>query len=393
MTTVLGRALLATALLTVGCTTNEDPPRLEQIKVFLQVTAPPSTGDRDPIYIAGDWQSWALEDPSLEFAAPTNAVPYTLPLTLNNGEPIAFKFFRGDWSRVETDADGFSIDDRRLTPTDAMHRQILDFEVAGWADRAVSGSTRVGRIDLWRPTAWPERRVWTYLPPGYAASDARYPVLFMFDGQNVFDRATSFAGEWGVDETVERLIASGEIAPMIVIAADNGGADRIDEYTPHRDPSFRDGQNGGGEAHLARLIDEVLAEARTRYRTLPGPEHTAIAGSSLGGLMSLYALYARPDIFGRAAALSASIWWADRWIIDYVESEPKPAGPLYIDMGGVESPGAIGDLRALADALRSDGFVEDQDLWVVESPSGQHNEASWRRRFPDVLKRLFPPSE
>src|SRR5262249_10569905 len=150
------------------------------------------------------------------------------------------------------------------------------------------------------------RRFWVYLPPGYHDSSARYPVLYMLDGQNVFDRLTSFVGEWKVDETLERMIPAGEVAPIIVVAIDNGGTARIGEYTPWSDPG--DG-GGAGAAHLTAIADVLVPHIDATYRTQTGPTHTGIAGSSLGGLMALYATYARPDRFGRNAALSPSIWW------------------------------------------------------------------------------------
>ena len=381
--------LLVVAAIIYACTRRPEPA--QTVEVTFAVRVPDDTSTDDAVFLTGDWMGWRVDAP--DFALERRANDYAIQLQLEANRPIEFTFTRGAWRTVESSPDGFTVDPRAWTPSAEDDGQQIEWTVEAWADLAISGSTRSGRIQVWRLDDWPSpgrsRRIWTYLPPGYATNEARFPVLYMFDGQNVFDRATSFAGEWGVDETCEALIKDGALAPLIVVAIDNGGAARLDEYTPVRDPEFNGGSGGGGEAYL-RALDRVRDEVNARYRTQPGPETTAIAGSSLGGLMALYAGYHRPEVFGRVAALSPSIWWADRWIVDYIESKTKPGGPIYIDMGGQESANALTDLRTLADALREQGFVDDTDLWVVEDPQGGHNEPSWRRRFGDVVTRLFP---
>ena len=211
----------------------------------------------------------------------------------------------------------------------------------------------------------------------------------MLDGQNVFDAFTSFGGvEWGVDEALEAAIPLGEVEPMIVVAVDNGGGQRIDEYTPWADSSV--GGGGAADAHLAAIVDVLMPYVDANYRTMIGAENTGISGSSLGGLMTLYATYARPEMFGRNAALSPSIWWDSQHIVSYSESSTKPASHVWMDMGTAESASAIGDLHAMRDVMVAQGFVLGVDLEVVEDPGAGHNEAAWARRFPDVLRFLFP---
>ena len=237
------------------------------------------------------------------------------------------------------------------------------------------------------------RRVWVYLPPRYAAETGRrYPVLYLQDGQNVFDGATAFiAGrEWEVDETAERLITGNEIEPLIVVAVDNGGERRIAEYTATRDGRVSAG--GGAEAYGRMVVDELKPWVDRTYRTRPGRESTAIGGSSLGALVSLYLGLGHPDVFGRIAALSPSVWWDDAWIVRFVDDLPaKPDTRVWVDIGTREGDEAVPMTRRLRDALVRKGWREGLELRYVEATGARHDEGAWAARTPDVLRFLFPP--
>jgi predicted alpha/beta superfamily hydrolase len=237
------------------------------------------------------------------------------------------------------------------------------------------------------------RRVWVYLPPQYAAEPARrFPVLYLQDGQNVFDGATAFlAGkEWEVDETVERLAREGRIEPLVVVAVDNGGERRLVEYTPTPDRRGPDG--GGADAYGRMLIEELKPWVHRTYRARPERETTGIGGSSLGGLVSLYLGLKHPEVFGRIAALSTSAWWDDRFIARFVDALPaKPDTRLWTDIGTREDRSAVPDARALRDALVRRGWREGVDLRYVEAEGAVHNETAWAKRMPAVLEFLFPP--
>jgi predicted alpha/beta superfamily hydrolase len=275
--------------------------------------------------------------------------------------------------------------------------------VARWADGTPPPSTITGNIETTvMPGFLGGRRIWVYLPPDYGTNtEARYPVLYMFDGQNVFDDATSFAGEWKVDEALEMLIPDGDVRPIIVVAVDNGGAKRIEEYTPWTDPERGGGQGG---AHLQAIIDTLIPYIDQTYRTLATRENRALAGSSLGGLMSLYAAYEHDDVFGQVAALSPSLWWDDEHMRRHADAAgAKPAVRVYMDMGTLEEGNLVDEdpqndiddnidqLRAMRDELVGQGFVLDTDLKVVEAQDARHSETYWAMRFPDVVKLLFPP--
>lgn len=351
--------------------------------VTFRATVPRDTPIVPEVHVAGDFQGW---EPSTPDFVLTRVRPdrWEATFRLPPG-PIAYKYARGDWARVEKGERGEEVDDRVVTIGADI---LIEDTVASWADRPGAPSTISG--DVRRLDAL-ERTALVYLPPGYEAAAAqRYPVLYMFDGQNVFDASTSFSGEWQADEAAEQLIAAGDVEPMIIVALENGGADRLDEYTPWRDPDF-DRPGGGGQAHLQRIVDELIPLVNQTFRTRTGAQETGICGSSLGGLMAAYAAYAHPGVFGRVAAVSPSIWWDGRRLVSFVAETPKPPTQVFhTDMGTLES-GGIPALRAFRDALVADGFAPGTDLFVDEIAGAGHNENAWRARFPDILRRLFPP--
>ena len=353
-------------------------------QVLFRAHVPESTPPADSVYITGDFQGWDPASPQHRF---TKVAPLVHELTLAfaPGTQLQFKLTRGSLATVEKGGRGEEIQNRTF---EVLEATTFDLTVGSWAD--ISPSTITGDVTtISVPSFLGGRRVWVYLPPGYHEASARYPVLYMFDGQNVFDRITSFVGEWKVDETLQQLIPAGEVAPLIVIAVDHGGTQRINEYTPWADNT---GQGGGGDAHLDAFADVLVPYIDAHYRTLTGPTHTGIGGASLGGLMTLYAMYARPDVFGLGAALSSSIWWDDLHVVDYAAGSSKPPAQVWMDMGTDEYASAIPDLRAMRDAMVAQGFVLGEDLKVVEDPGAAHNEAAWSRRFPDVVRYLFPPN-
>ena len=261
------------------------------------------------------------------------------------------------------------------------------------ATHTLSGNVTT-RADFSSPFLGGPRRVWVYLPPSYdKESERRFPVLYLQDGQNVFDGATAFiAGkEWRADESAERLLWDGALEPLIVVALDNGGERRVAEYTPVPDPQRKLG--GQADAYGRVLIDELKPWVDRNYRTQPGPEATGIGGSSLGGLVSLYLGLSHPEVFSRIASLSTSVWWADRFIVGFVDRLPaKTKTRIWTDVGTREGGRrSLDDARALRDALVRKGWQEGGDLRHLEAEGAPHNEDAWAKRLPDVLRFLFPP--
>jgi predicted alpha/beta superfamily hydrolase len=234
------------------------------------------------------------------------------------------------------------------------------------------------------------RTVWVSLPSGYTTGRARYPVLYLHDGQNVFDGARSFipGQEWGVDETAQRLIRAGRIEPLIVVGIDNAGSERIAEYTPTPDRRY----GGGGAARYGRMLtDELKPFIDRTYRTRPAPADTGLGGASLGGLVTLALGLSRPDVFGRLAVLSPSVWWDERQVLRQVDALPRrTAARIWLDIGTGEGERAVTDARLLRDALRRKGWRLGTDLAYVEADGARHNEAAWAARVDPILRYLFP---
>ena len=235
-----------------------------------------------------------------------------------------------------------------------------------------------------------DRTVIVYLPPDYDPDAAdRYPVLYLHDGQNVFDRATSFGEEWQVDESAQRLITSGEIEPLIIVGIYNTGEYRLDEYTPTA--KLDDGRGGHADDYGRMLVEELKPFIDTTYKTLPSAASTAIGGSSLGGLLTMHLGLRYPTAFSRLAVLSPSVWWDDRVILREVEAlNGSLPQRIWLDAGTAEGEDTLVNARALRDALVAKGWVIGRDLAYLEAEGGEHNEQSWSARIERVLKFLFP---
>lgn len=263
----------------------------------------------------------------------------------------------------------------------------------------VSGMIRVAP-DVYSPELENSRDILVYLPPTYHQHGRRYPVIYMQDGQNLFDDETSFAGEWGVDETMETL-GYEEGLEAIIVGVPNAGPQRISEYTP-----FRDRRLGGGrgDEYLRFLIHTLKPHIDRDFRTLPERRFTGILGSSLGGLLSLYAFFRYPAVFGFAGVMSPSLWYAGEAIFNFVESAEFFPGKLYLDAGTRElgednnngllhraaaSRRYYASVRRLKALLVRKGYRPMRDLMHVEEKWAGHSESSWGRRLPPALRFLL----
>lgn len=260
---------------------------------------------------------------------------------------------------------------------------------------------RTGRIDRIAPTPSKyvaPREVQVWLPPGYENDTSRrYPVLYLHDGQVMFDAA--FAGaEWQVDETAQQLVTAGTVTPFIVVAVANT-RDRMDEYTPTASllPAERTGlrearRMGGGAAKYADyLIRELKPMIDRRYRTLPEAASTATGGSSLAGLLSLWLALHHHEVFGAALVVSPSVWWDDQFVLRDAASVPLPASArprLWLDIGTAEGAEALPVMRNLRDTLTRRGWGADT-LRYLEAPGATHDEASWALRVEGMLRFLY----
>lgn len=238
-------------------------------------------------------------------------------------------------------------------------------------------------------------RVW--LPPGYddpANAGQQYPVLYLNDGQNLFEAAIAFGGvEWQIDETADRLIREAVVPPMIVVGVDNTGKSRIREYMPHRSlqPMML---RVRGASYPNFLMKEVMPFVARNYRVASGAENTGLGGSSLGALIALYTAATRPDVFGRLLLESPSLWASNRQMIRESRSVPRWPQRVYLATGTAEAGredrnrSMVDDVRELAGIFQRAG-LDDSRLRLVIDEGASHNEAAWAKRFPEALSFLF----
>lgn len=239
-----------------------------------------------------------------------------------------------------------------------------------------------------------KRNVVVYLPAGYSErDDRRYPVLYMHDGQNLFEPNRAFipGQHWRLREAADEAIGNRGAEPMIIVGVDNAGSSRIDEYTPTHDPEKKAG--GRAADHARMLIEELKPVIDKRFRARTEAGATGIGGSSLGGLDSLYLVVRHPEVFGRAAVMSPSVWWHGRTILQDVEQfagEPRPR--VWLDVGRREGMEALRDTRALRDLMLARGWNETNFAWR-EDRRGDHSERAWAARARPMLEFLFPASQ
>lgn len=228
------------------------------------------------------------------------------------------------------------------------------------------------------------RDILVQLPGSYPAGDRTYPVLYMHDGQNLFDPATSYAGDWRLGKVL--AVAARRGLEAIVVGIPNMGAERLTEYSPFRNPGIG---SGAGDRYLDFLLQTLKPAIDQRFRTRPEPAATGIAGSSMGGLISLYGFFRSGGAFGLAGVLSPSLWFADEAIFGVVESAPYVTGRIYLDIGSLEGLEHVVRARRMRDLLRAKGYRIGGNLKWLESRSGRHDEASWGRRFARALPFLL----
>lgn len=258
----------------------------------------------------------------------------------------------------------------------------------------VVGDLRVYK-SLYSPQLQNHRDVLVWLPPSYGQSDKHYPVIYMHDGQNLFDKYASFVGEWQVDETMQAL--SGEGLEAIIVGLPNN-ENRMYEYNPY---SYH--LDGRGELYLQFLVEIVRPLVDSEFRTLKEPAFTGIAGSSMGGLISLYGFLMYPAVFGFCGAFSTAYWFGQEGLLNTIDEKADGRGKIYLDVGGKEGyvldkwqiaagntdHAYVEGVQRLRDALIQHGYQPGTSLLYVEESDGAHHENDWARRLPAALRYLL----
>jgi metallo-beta-lactamase class B len=346
------------------------------------------------LFFAGNFNNWNPRDPAYRFL-PEKDGSLSLSFTTTL-ETIEGKITRGQWTEAEGDADCQPLSNR-VIKTGSDDQEIW-FRVASWTDmqEAATCHTASEQVvllhpDFYIPQLDRHRKIWAYLPPDYWSGARRYPVVYMQDGQNLFDACGTIGGEWGVDKALNRLFSSKGAAGMeedmscIIVAIENGGENRIDEYAPWTNP-----EHGGGEGdrYLAFICDTLKPYIDRHLRALPDRQYTGIMGSSMGGLISLYGATERPDIFGMAGVFSPSLWFSKTVFQHVLAQKAKFPVKILLMAGQQESKTMVNDLLDLYETLLEAGH-EDANLHYDLHSDGTHTEHFWAREFEHAFRWLF----
>lgn len=362
-------------------------PLLAGAQVTLRLTGlPANTPAAATFYFASNINNWNPADPAFLLTPDANGVP-TIVIPQATGT-VQYKITRGGWAAVEGGPNGEEIGNRSFTFGGAA--QTLNLTVQSWMD--LFGSTAAPNVQVLHPAfVMPQlnnrtRRIWLYLPPDYQTSGKRYPVLYMHDGQNLFDARTSFSGEWQVDETLNSLHSNGDYG-AIVVGIDNGGGSRLNEYSPWNNPQY-----GGGEgaAYIDFIAQTLKPHIDANYRTLTGPAHTALFGSSMGALIATYGAVRYPDVFGRVGSFSPAYWFALNELNNYISTSTTPLQELrvYHLAGQNESATVVSNMNNISTRLQNRG-VPAAGITSKVDADGAHSEWYWRREFAAAYQWLF----
>jgi predicted alpha/beta superfamily hydrolase len=352
-------------------------------QVVLRIVQLPAGTAKDSVFAAGNFNGWNASSPVHRFSSDG-----TLTINAAKGTLLEFKCTLGRWQQVEVASNGSNIDNRSFK---VAGDTVVDINIAGWSHlfstptKRHTASAQVSVFD----TAYPikslnrQRTLRVYLPPDYQQSTRRYPVLYLCDGQNVFDEFTSSYGEWKVDETLDSFYsATGK--SMIVVAVDHGNKYRLTEYNPYNHERFGKGEGAAYVQFLARQLKPFVDSA---FRTLSAPAYNWVAGSSMGGLISQYAGINASDVFGGAGVFSPAFWTAPA-IYDAAATfyHRNPHGAVFLYAGALESESMEADTRNMAAKVAQASNMKWQ---LVIDPAGKHNEATWARWFPVFVSFMF----
>lgn len=337
------------------------------------------------IFLAGSFNGWNPHDANFHFKRNAGG-KYELAVQLKAGT-YEYKITRGSWDMVECKKGGTGAGNRVLTVTG---EETVTLDIEEWQDRfpakqrpgTASKNVKIIDTAFLIPQLKRTRRIWIYLPENYDAQPSyKWPVLYMHDGQNLFDDATSYAGEWGVDEFLDSTTRS----KCIVVGIDNGGTKRLNEYCPYDfdltgiAAGYKN-NTGEGDLYVDFLVKTLKPFIDKNYRTLADKNNTLIAGSSMGGLISLYAVLKYPNIFGGAGVFSPAFWITNGKIFkDILAKGKNVSSKIYFYCGGLEGETMVPEMRKACSDIKK---VSKSKTKTVVNEKAMHNEAAWRKEFP-----------
>ncbi|MBX3404772.1 MAG: alpha/beta hydrolase [Phycisphaeraceae bacterium] len=412
---LLALALFATTAL--GQARMVQPESLEQGFIIVVTDKSKTASANSPIFMASSHNGWNPADQKMKLTPRSDMRWQIIWEKPKLDSRIGFKFTRGNWDTVEVAPDFADIDNRLLPEVDATklapgEKPVIELEIETWRDKRawepaqqaanpyreikVSAGT-LRRLDVAGGGIVTRRDLLVWLPPGYddpANAQRRYPVLYMQDGQNLFEKHPGIPAEWGMDETAARLIAEQKIEPLIIVGIPHAGAARASEYLPL---SVLDGVEPRGKQYIEFLSREVIPRVERAFRVRTGRDSRGIGGASLGGLIALEAATELPGTFGKVLAESVPLPLGNNAVFRHFGAKPNWPLLVYFGMGGREA----GDNAAMNERY-TDGAGAFKELLagrglaaararVVIDETARHDEAAWAARLPAALQFLFPP--
>lgn len=340
-----------------------------QNKIVFKITELPNENAVQHIFASGSFNNWNPADTNFLFKK-NNGI-WELTTSIGKGS-YEYKITKGSWATVECDEKGNDIENRNLI---VNGNQEYSIKIAGWQDqysiaRKQTASKQVIVLDtaFYIPQLNRYRRVWVYLPKNYRqASCKKYPVLYMHDGQNVFDEATSYSGEWGVDEFLDSVNSK-----LIVVAIDHGNNKRLNEYNPYDSKRFGAGE---GKQYATFIVETLKPFIDKKYNTKRERKFTYTAGSSMGGLISTYLLAKYSHVFGGAGIFSPAYWVAGDSI--YTSLQPLQKSKIYFYAGYEESDEMVPDMLKAFKILET----QNNQIRVSIKSNATHSEVAWRKEF------------
>jgi predicted alpha/beta superfamily hydrolase len=360
-------------------------------QLTIKVTAiPANTPPNDDIYVAGSFNGWS---PGKDKLIKQNDGTYSISLNIAAGT-YEYKFTRGAWDKVEGDNLGGFRPNRKITyngNSQTTENQIFAWEGTSTGVKQHTATTNVRIIEenfVMPQFNGRKRRIWIYLPQDYLTdTNKRYNVMYMHDGQNLFDEYFSFGKEWQIDETLNKIFDNHGDVGTIIVGIDNGGNDRIKEYTPYVNAKYG---GGDGEKYIQFIINTLKPHIDKNFRTKPQREFTGIGGSSLGGLISFYGAIKQQSVFSRALVFSPSFWWSPEIYKMLKEEGKQNPMKIFLMAGGAEEADddVVFKTQQMYEDLLDVGFSKSE-VFFATHPDGNHSEWYWAREFGPAYAWLW----